>query len=100
MKKTDDQTLISALRILARHIQSDDGVANAAITEAADRLEELTQPNVVALPPLPAGCNAVLSGPLSGGEWFLWHIRDVQWNIWPGGVSANEYIRAVRTGEL
>lgn len=99
MKKTDDQTLISALRILARDIISSDGVANATIAEAADRLEELTQPNVVVLPPLPAGCNAVLSGPVSGGEWYMWHIRDVQWNIWPGGVSANEYIRAVQIGE-
>lgn len=41
MIKTDDKTLISALRILVRDIQSDDGVANACIAEAADRLEEL-----------------------------------------------------------
>ena len=40
--KTDDETLIIALRILAAEIQSDDGVANACITEAANRLEELT----------------------------------------------------------
>lgn len=33
--------LISALRILANHIQSDDGVANQCIREASDRLEEL-----------------------------------------------------------
>jgi hypothetical protein len=42
MKKTDDQTLIAALRILARDIISSDGVANATIAEAAERLEELT----------------------------------------------------------
>lgn len=41
MKRTDDQTLISALRVLARDIQSEDGVANAAIAEAADRIEYL-----------------------------------------------------------
>ena len=35
---TDTKTLIEALRILARDIQSEDGVANAAIAEAADRL--------------------------------------------------------------
>jgi hypothetical protein len=29
------------MRILARDIQSGDGVANAAIAEAADRLEEM-----------------------------------------------------------
>lgn len=41
MKRTDTQTLISAMRILARDVQCDDGIANAAIAEAADRLEEL-----------------------------------------------------------
>lgn len=39
--KTDTTTLIEAMRILSREIQSGDGVANAAIAEAADRLEEL-----------------------------------------------------------
>lgn len=34
------KTLVEALRILARDIQSDDGVANATIEEAADRLEQ------------------------------------------------------------
>ena len=34
-------TLIAAMRILAADIQSDDGVANLAIAEAADRMEEL-----------------------------------------------------------
>ena len=40
--KTDDKKLIEALRILVEQIQSDDGVANACIAEAANRLEELT----------------------------------------------------------
>ena len=40
--KTDDETLISALRILAAGIKTDDGVVNACIAEAANRLEELT----------------------------------------------------------
>jgi hypothetical protein len=39
--KTDDQTLIEALRILVNDIQSDDGVANACIAEGANRLAEL-----------------------------------------------------------
>jgi chromosome segregation ATPase len=38
---TPTPTLIRALRILARDIHSDDGVANEAISEAALRLEEL-----------------------------------------------------------
>ena len=37
---SDTETLIKALRILARDIESGDGVANAAIAEAADRLQE------------------------------------------------------------
>lgn len=40
--KSPTETIIKALRILARDIQSGDGVANAAIAEAADRLEEVT----------------------------------------------------------
>jgi hypothetical protein len=39
--RTDTQTLITAMRHLAATIQSGDGVANAAIAEAADRLGEL-----------------------------------------------------------
>lgn len=39
--KSNTPTLISALRILAENIQSGDGVANAVVAEAADRLEEL-----------------------------------------------------------
>ena len=38
---TETKTIIEALRILARDIQSEDGIANAAIAEAADRLEKL-----------------------------------------------------------
>lgn len=41
MKKTDDETLIQALRLLARDIISDDGIAQSTIREAADRIEEL-----------------------------------------------------------
>ena len=41
-KRTDTPTLISALRELSATIQCDDGVANAAIAEAADRLQELS----------------------------------------------------------
>lgn len=41
--RTPDDTLIKALQILAVDIQSDDGVANTAIAEAALRLSELVQ---------------------------------------------------------
>jgi hypothetical protein len=43
--RTDTTILIKALRILSNDIQSEDGVANAAIAEAADRLEELLDMN-------------------------------------------------------
>lgn len=39
--KPKSKTLVKALRILSEDIQSDDGVANACIAEAADRIEEL-----------------------------------------------------------
>lgn len=39
--RTPTPILVEALRILSRDIQSEDGVANAAIAEAADRIEEL-----------------------------------------------------------
>ena len=39
--KTDTETLIAAMRILSQDIESDDGIANAAIAEAADRMQEL-----------------------------------------------------------
>lgn len=38
--RSTTRTLIDVMRILAADIKSDDGVANAAIAEAADRLEE------------------------------------------------------------
>lgn len=36
-------TLVSAMRILANDIQSNDGVANLAIMEAADRIVQLSE---------------------------------------------------------
>lgn len=43
--KTTTKVLTEALRVLAMDIQSEDGVANAAIAEAAGRLEELQAEN-------------------------------------------------------
>ena len=39
--KTEDYILIEALHILSKDIQSQDGVANACIAEAANRMKEL-----------------------------------------------------------
>ena len=43
--KSETDTIISALRVLARDIQTDDGVVNACLEEAAGRLEELQRAN-------------------------------------------------------
>ena len=40
MKRTDIKILIEAMRILSEGIQSEDGVANAAIAEAGQRLQD------------------------------------------------------------
>lgn len=47
MIRSSTKTLISALNILADEIQSGDGVANAAILEAAERLEQLRNCSLV-----------------------------------------------------
>lgn len=39
--RTNTLTLAAALDVLAREIESGDGIANAVITEAAERLREL-----------------------------------------------------------
>ena len=46
--RTETWVLVAALRELARTIASDDGVANAAIGEAADRLEASRTTNCAA----------------------------------------------------
>jgi hypothetical protein len=38
--RTDTKTLALAMRVLSHHIRSEDGVTNAALAEAADRLDE------------------------------------------------------------
>lgn len=40
-RKSSTETLAAAMRVLAREIESGDSVASAAISETADRLEEL-----------------------------------------------------------
>jgi hypothetical protein len=40
MKKTDDETLVKAMRRIAHDMVSYDGIAQAAILEAAERMEK------------------------------------------------------------
>jgi len=48
-KESTVDTLVSALRILSGEIRSDDGVANAAIGEAAGRLALLQEKSLAVL---------------------------------------------------
>ena len=41
--RSTTETLIAAMRILSRDIESTDGIANAAVAEAAERLTELQE---------------------------------------------------------
>ena len=45
--RTSTETLVNSLNILANDIQSEDGVANAAIAEGALRIEELNKENLL-----------------------------------------------------
>jgi hypothetical protein len=66
--KTPTQTLAAALRILANDIESPDGVANAAIAEAAERLDELVaQVEVLKDAANAAYCNWRSSSDVLGG---------------------------------
>jgi len=47
--RNSTETIIEAMRILSREIYSKGGVANAAVAEAADRLEEISLENDVVL---------------------------------------------------
>ena len=42
-RRTDDATLIEAVRILSRTIQTEDGVIPACLAEAANRLETMVE---------------------------------------------------------
>lgn len=64
--RSSTDTLIRAVRILAHGIQTDDGVANAALFEAADRLEELKKQN----------------------DEMLELLHDVRWEVEESGLRA------------
>lgn len=66
--RSDDKTLIGALRVLARDIQTDDGVINACLGEAAERLEELSAPWRTADRELPGSGVAVLASVYDGSS--------------------------------
>jgi hypothetical protein len=63
--KTNTQTLTAALRQLANDIDSPDGVANAAILEAAERLETIEADT------LDREADLILAAPSIGGSWTI-----------------------------
>ena len=43
MRATDTKTLASAMRVLSAEVESEDRIANAAIAEAAQRIDDLAE---------------------------------------------------------
>ncbi len=66
--RTKTETLIKAMEILSNDIQSPDGIANAAILEASQRLAELHKAHVDIKKHLEATVGAL-------------HKQSVTWNI-------------------
>lgn len=89
MKRTDTTTLAAAMDVLAREIQSGDGVANLAIQEAADRLRELERVAAkcqhalaVVTEPHGAGKNVAV-----GNAWHLCRMAEVEARAAMGSVG-------------
>jgi len=96
-RRTDDATLIEAVRILSRTIQTDDGVIPACLAEVATRLAELVEqrrwvlvgerlPNDnVAVLCWVDGCGAEMVW-REKGQWFLsfagYPISDLSYTHW------------------
>lgn len=82
-RKTDDATLIEALRLLSRKIKDDEGVIGACLAEAAARLEKLVEERrwVSVDEKLPSDNVAVLVwGPCCGEAEMVWRERG-KWHL-------------------
>ena len=79
--RTSTETLIAAMRILSQDIQSDDGVANAVIAEAGERLAEQHM-RINRLEDCLETAWGIISN-VSGGDWTLqkheWQEAVVRW---------------------
>jgi hypothetical protein len=77
-RRTDDATLIAALRILASTIQTDDGVIPACLAEVATRLETLVEERrwIPVGERLPTHPRAVIANtPLAYGPTEAWFYK-------------------------
>jgi hypothetical protein len=92
--KTPTQTLAAALRILANDIESPDGVANAAISEAAERLDELMSQNYE--------CKFFIENVMAsiGAGATLSEVTDMLCDWWDSSFDANktptQYLREIQ----
>ncbi|MBI3101075.1 MAG: hypothetical protein HYY98_05920 [Burkholderiales bacterium] len=96
--KTETAALASALDVLAREIQSGDGVANAAIAEAAQRLRELQRQTLQPIDTLPNNGVRVLLLKRTGQDTVMSAIgyRDAAGNVrgWIGKRLPTHWIPA------
>jgi C4-type Zn-finger protein len=70
--RTNNQTLAAAMDILAREIHCEDGVATAAIAEAADRIRELDADKSR----LDWLCDYITNKGLDGMQKIAWTVYD------------------------
>ena len=85
MKQSSTLVLAQALAILARDIQSEDGVANAAIQEASDRLHSICWKSTKdELPANPTGLD-----PLNVAKVLYWNFGFSVWD----DANGDEYAK-------
>ncbi len=96
--RTDTKTLAEALDILARDIHSDDGVANSALAEAAQRLRELDRQTLQPIDTLPNNGVRVLFLKRTGQDTVMSAVgyRDAAGNLrgWIGKRQPTHWIPA------
>jgi hypothetical protein len=95
MKQSSTLVLAQALAILARDIQSEDGVANAAIQEASDRLHSLCWKSTKdELPANPTGLSreslpCLCLDPLNVAKVLYWNFGFSVWD----DANGDEYAK-------
>ena len=85
MRRSSTETLIAACRELAATVQCDDGVANMALREIAERLEELDNARQSALE------NAESYGGIDGAHHKTWVIDQMVRSL-----TGNEYDATIK----
>jgi hypothetical protein len=93
-RRTDDATLIKAVRILSRTIQTEDGVIGACLAEVATRMQELVEERrwVPVSERLPEGLSLVLAF-INGEVMEATFVggRGLAWQTDRGGFNATHW---------